>query len=341
MYGATCLCGCVSLMSGTADSDLNSAAVALAHALSDHKTPAVVKIMMSFFSVSARSRLPVTAGYTGPSFALFLAQHFSNEMPSTVSYRFSEFLTKPKESLMNLLLFNFCTQFNPAGYDLYEVTPGSTVHSLLNAVSEGFCFLSTLFEGTSAGTEAGALTPVVSNFLVPLRTMAAKCHVSVVHKYVHMALVALHVNTPIVVTLQSHVELWLSKYDLSVDVIAQRCVIRLQEDTIALFVSSVNSTSNSASPSRPVKPIRDNDKSKKFAYGKARGYCLSIFFNKPCKKSLNGGFCSYSLNGKKVPLKHAVEFDKLSPRERQGIQEHFDSNVRGGLSATQVLYYDT
>ena len=40
----------LSLMSGTSDSDLNSAAVVLAHALSDHKTPAVVKIMMSFFS---------------------------------------------------------------------------------------------------------------------------------------------------------------------------------------------------------------------------------------------------------------------------------------------------
>ena len=89
------------------------------------------------------------------------------------------------------------------------------------------------------------------------------------------------------------------------------------------------STASSGGPAKPVvKPSID--------YGICKGYCMSIFFDKPCKRLASNQLCTMS---GPVALIHAAAFKKLPAIKQASLQSHFDSVVRPLLSQAQVDYY--
>jgi hypothetical protein len=72
-------------------------------------------------------------------------------------------------------------------------------------------------------------------------------------------------------------------------------------------------------------------------YGVCKGFCLSVFFGKPCPKLTANRPCIYSSS---TPLSHEPTFRKLPGATQSSMRSHFDLVIKPSLTQSMINFYN-
>ena len=201
---------------------------------------------------------------------------------------------------------------------------------------------------------------ITQGFLRPLRDIASNYPLDIVGTLIHERLSFLHSVVPLPGSSYDYVNAWVINHGFD----HQKVVSTLHELSMFKMMalqsqqgyqsqspnprhltvskkplrSTQFSSSSSSSLSRPVQSSPGGSTPSP-AYGDCTGWCLSVFFNKPCPRLSRGSLCVYDRLRVKLPLKHVAEFNALPHSEQSALTQHFNRHVRPTLTSTQVKFY--
>jgi len=322
-------------------------AAALISALNSDKIPNTIKIIRSFCSAARLTIWPPAVGHSVSSYVTALRTVFHVTTPIEELSRYSRFLKLSDKDLLSVLTFNFASVSNPSGFDILSlqrnVEPEFEIQSLLEASCELCAFLTTLY--------GVPYDLVVVSFLNPLRNLVYASVVSVVSDVVHRHLGFFATVVPLLYPADSHIALWVQTYGIDNNVAnVGRLLAYIHTQTVALMAASLRApqptdTSGTARGQRLRRdrtpgPLPSSKTNPKMDYGICTGWCLSVFFPKPCPRLAAGKPCVYTNKHKtQVVLKHLPDWHALPAPRKQEMQTFFQDVIAPTLSSKQVAFY--
>ena len=188
-------------------------ATALVKAMDLSKLCVLVEILRSYASPSALVLLPEPRHHDSKSYVVEFRSALNMVASMALLARFSRYIVDFSHStLLNLMTNNWKDVANVKGFNIdINVASDCSPNEFLNECTELFRFLSAIYHYPYA---TSPFKVIVDFFIDPLRDIVGDMPVQVVSLLVHKYLRKLHVNAPLAIPLQTHVNTWVSLHGI-------------------------------------------------------------------------------------------------------------------------------
>jgi hypothetical protein len=320
-----------------------------------------VKVLASYLSQNKFELLPIDL--RGISDTASLVGLLQRSFSRSARLEFSDLISLKSSDLVKLISFEF--KHLTSGFCLWSQFtasyPNRAVHEVFDFVTHLLLFINQF--------ACDIAHWIITCFVDPLRKLAISYSPKIILEFVsdRMSLLSLANGCPSYV---DRLTTWITANRLDGDPHSPpvlECVSLLHDydrqvlrDFMSASSSAVGNSpsslparrpSNVASAPLPSKtvsssPAKSSPPKQKIDYGVCLGYCLSIFFDKPCPRLTANKPCStlhHSSTGAviKTPLIHIDAFKKLPPAKQASLQSFFDNSISPSLTSVQVEFYST